>query len=99
MSDLKELLKTLYLVAIFRDTPAQGNSTGRNEKSINCFLDYAKFKNGGSYEDSTVEDIKKLAKILVVFAALLPYWIVYYQVFQRGTSQKCGLKLCKNNYN
>lgn len=44
------------------------------------FLDHAKYSFGGTYHDQNVDDIKQLGKILVVFATLLPYWIVYYQM-------------------
>ena len=44
------------------------------------FLDHAKFRYGGSYHDHSVDDIKKVGKVLLVFLALVPYWMVYYQV-------------------
>ncbi|XP_052802379.1 solute carrier family 15 member 4-like [Mya arenaria] len=50
------------------------------EQGPTAFLDYAKFRHGGSYHDHDVDDIKKLGKILAVFTALIPYWIVYYQM-------------------
>jgi len=45
-----------------------------------CCLDYAKVRHGGSFHDSTVDEIKVVCKIVLVFASLVPYWIVYYQV-------------------
>ena len=44
------------------------------------FLDHAKFRYGGSYHDHSVDDIKKVGKVLLVFLALIPYWMAYYQV-------------------
>ena len=50
-------------------------------QSVPCFLDYAKVRHGGSFHDSTVDEIKVVCKIVLVFASLVPYWIVYYQVY------------------
>jgi len=47
---------------------------------VPCCLDYAKLRHGGSFHDGTVEEIKVIGKIVLVFASLVPYWIVYYQV-------------------
>jgi peptide/histidine transporter 3/4 len=44
------------------------------------FLDHAKFRYGGSFHDSIVDDVKKLGKIILVFLTLVPYWMVYFQV-------------------
>ncbi len=43
-------------------------------------LDRAKLRYGGSFHDSIVEDVKVLGRITCVFLALVPYWIVYFQV-------------------
>ena len=44
------------------------------------FLDMAKVRHGGSFHEAVVDDVKSLGKILCVFIALVPYWMVYYQV-------------------
>ncbi|XP_045171145.2 solute carrier family 15 member 4-like [Mercenaria mercenaria] len=57
------------------------------------FLDHAKFRFGGTYHDNDVDDVKQLGKILVVFAALLPYWMVYYQMETTFLVQGLHMKL------
>ncbi|GFR76966.1 solute carrier family 15 member 4 [Elysia marginata] len=44
------------------------------------FLDYAKHQHGGVFHSSLVDDVKKLGMIITVFAVLIPYWIVYFQM-------------------
>lgn len=47
---------------------------------ISTYLDYAKATNGGRYLDRIVDDVKSLRNAVVVFALLIPYWLVYDQV-------------------
>ena len=49
-------------------------------ESVPSCLDYAKVRHGGSFHDNTVDEVKVVCKIVLVFASLVPYWIVYYQV-------------------
>lgn len=44
------------------------------------FLDRAKIRYGGSFHESAVDDVRALGKLLSVFTALIPYWLVYFQV-------------------
>ncbi|KAK7065605.1 hypothetical protein SK128_017474, partial [Halocaridina rubra] len=44
------------------------------------FLDRAKIRFGGSFHESAVDDVRSLGKLLNVFTALLPYWLVYFQM-------------------
>lgn len=52
----------------------------RVTESSPSFLDRAKYRFGGSFHETAVEDVKQLLKILFVFMTLLPYWMVYFQV-------------------
>jgi len=45
------------------------------------WLDYAKIRYGGSHHDAAVEDVKRLGIILLLFICLLPYWLVFFQVY------------------
>lgn len=44
------------------------------------FLDYAKRRYGGMFHNSLVDDVRKLGMILTMFAVMVPYWMVYFQV-------------------
>ncbi|KAK4315914.1 hypothetical protein Pmani_012875 [Petrolisthes manimaculis] len=44
------------------------------------FLDRAKIRYGGSFHESAVDDVRALGKLLSVFTALIPYWLVYFQM-------------------
>ena len=47
---------------------------------IKSWLDRAMMKYGGSYLDTDVEEVKTIGRILVIFAILIPYWAIYFQV-------------------
>ena len=53
-----------------------------------CF-DYAKIQYGGSYHDNMVDDVRTLGKICVIFMAMIPYWIVYFQVRTADIYSQC----------
>ncbi|KAK3589154.1 hypothetical protein CHS0354_017122 [Potamilus streckersoni] len=57
------------------------------------FLDHAKFRYGGSFHDSSVENVKVLGKIVCVFLALIPYWMVYFQIETTFLVQGLHMKL------
>lgn len=44
------------------------------------WLDRAMMKYGGSFLDTEVEEVKTILKIMVIFAILIPYWVIYFQV-------------------
>ncbi|KAL4223586.1 hypothetical protein ACF0H5_017056 [Mactra antiquata] len=64
-----------------------------------CFLDYAKYSYGGTFHDQNVDDIKQLGKIVLVFATLIPYWIVYYQMETTFLVQGLHMRLYFKDYN
>ena len=47
---------------------------------IKSCLDRAMMKYGGSYLDTDVEEVKTITKIVLIFATLIPYWTIYFQV-------------------
>jgi hypothetical protein len=55
-------------------------SLRRYNSQPKSFLDWAKVEFGGSFSEDAVEQVKALGPILLVFAALLPHWLVYFQV-------------------
>lgn len=44
------------------------------------FLDLAKVRYGGRFHETAVDDVRTVGSMLALFASLLPYWIVYFQV-------------------
>lgn len=44
------------------------------------WVDRAKVSHGGSFHDTTVEDVKSFSKTMIFIFVLLPYWLVYFQV-------------------
>jgi dipeptide/tripeptide permease len=63
------------------DPPRLSNRTNGQSAS---FLDYAKISNEGNFHDRTVDDIKSLRRIIVVFLLLIPYWLIYMQVKKKN---------------
>lgn len=47
---------------------------------MKSWLDYAMMKYGGSYLDTDVEEVKTIARIMLIFATLVPYWTIYFQM-------------------
>ncbi|XP_018009744.1 solute carrier family 15 member 4 [Hyalella azteca] len=44
------------------------------------FLDLAKVRYGGRFHETAVDDVRAVGAMLRLFAALLPYWLVYFQM-------------------
>ncbi|CAF1541779.1 unnamed protein product [Adineta ricciae] len=59
------------------------------------FLDYAKISNQGKFIDRTVDDIKSLRRIIVVFLLLIPYWLLYFQIETTFLVQGVHMKVMK----
>ncbi|XP_061189598.1 solute carrier family 15 member 4-like [Saccostrea echinata] len=79
-----------------------------SSESSPSFLDRAKYRYGGSFHETAVDDVKQLLKILCVFLTTLPYWMVYFQMqttFElQGLHMKLHLshaetfKICNNSF-
>ncbi len=52
----------------------------RIEEQPVAFLDFAKAVNHGNFHDRIVDDVKSLRSAFIVFALLIPYWLIYNQV-------------------
>lgn len=67
-------------VAYFRDSSCQYHPGVEKSMPIKSWLDRAMMKYGGSYLDTDVEEVKTIGRIIVIFAILIPYWAIYFQV-------------------
>ncbi|ELU04156.1 hypothetical protein CAPTEDRAFT_167732 [Capitella teleta] len=56
-------------------------------------LDRAKLRFGGSFHDNCVDDVRSLGRVLLVFLAIIPYWIVYFQMETTFIVQGLHMKL------
>ncbi|KAG0729059.1 Solute carrier family 15 member 4 [Chionoecetes opilio] len=65
------------------------------------FLDRAKIRYGGSFHESAVDDVRSLGRLLAVFIALIPYWLVYFQMETSFQAQGLHMRFtCEGgNYN
>ena len=62
-------------------------------------LDNAKVRYGGSFHDAMVDDVKVLGKIICLFAALVPYWVVYFQMESTYVVQGLHMRLDFGSFN
>nr|CAH0109543.1 unnamed protein product [Daphnia galeata] len=60
------------------------------------WVDRAKVSHGGSFHDTTVEDVKSFCKTLVFIFVLLPYWLVYFQMSTSFQAQGLHMNLHLN---
>ncbi|KAF2362662.1 Proton-dependent oligopeptide transporter family [Trinorchestia longiramus] len=67
------------------------------------FLDLAKVRYGGRFHETAVDDVKAVGSMLSLFAALLPYWLVYFQMqtsFQaQGLHMRFNINFDRNTSN
>lgn len=49
------------------------------EQPSSC-LDFAMYRYGGNFQEGTVNEVKKVLKIICVFLTMVPYWMVYFQM-------------------
>ena len=87
------VLRPNILFLCFRSSSISGGSEYTELSSPQCCLDYAKFRYGGSFTDSQVNDVKKLFKIICVFLVMSPYWLVYFQVRLKPALVKQSLNI------
>ncbi|RNA38812.1 Solute carrier family 15 member 4 [Brachionus plicatilis] len=73
-------------------TENEEDDSGTSYKTIS-FLDNAKIRFGGRFADSDVDDVKSLKRILLLFALLIPYWILYFQIETSYIIQGLHMKL------
>lgn len=62
-------------------------------------LDMAKVQFGGKFHESSVDDVKRLGKILLVFIALIPYWLLYFQMQTTFLVQGLHMRLSQKTEN
>lgn len=55
--------------------------------NLPSLLDFARVPYGGTHLDRHVDEVKALRSALLVFAMLVPFWLVYDQVGRHSTSQ------------
>ncbi|OPL32855.1 solute 4 carrier family 15 member, partial [Mytilus galloprovincialis] len=58
------------------------------EQPSSC-LDFAMYRYGGNFQEGTVNEVKKVLKIICVFLTMVPYWMVYFQNYIRGYRTGC----------
>ena len=58
------------------------------------WLDYARVSYGGRYTDGQVNTVISLCRILPIFATMILYWTVYFQVSLDIQLKICSLKSC-----
>ena len=68
----------------------------RTEARRSELLDFAKVVNYGKYPDWIVDDVKSLRRLLFVSILLIPYWIIYDQVFTSFPAQRRQMKMPTN---
>jgi dipeptide/tripeptide permease len=71
---------------IRRDSHINGSTLSEersNQEETLSFLDYANSDNQGRFNEQIISDVKAFQRAVIVFLLLIPYWIIYYQVYDR----------------
>ena len=63
------------------------------------FLDRTKVRYGGSFHEGAVDDVRSLGKLMAVFTALIPYWLVYFQMETSFQAQGLHMRFENNDSN
>ncbi|XP_067125178.1 solute carrier family 15 member 4-like [Centruroides vittatus] len=71
-------------------------NSNRSLGSPPSWLDMAKVQYGGKFHEAVVEDVKTLGRVMVVFVALIPYWLLYFQMQTTFLVQGIHMKLSPN---
>ncbi|XP_059844216.1 solute carrier family 15 member 4 isoform X2 [Hypanus sabinus] len=96
-SSFTDLFKILFYSCFSRKLNNEENSSQNNgiypsTVKPGC-LDLAKIVYGGEFQDNKVEDVKTFVKIIPVFLALIPYWMVYFQMQTTYVLQSLHLRI------
>lgn len=73
------------------------SSTVRSFGPPPSWLDMAKVQYGGKFHEVVVEDVKTLGRVMMVFIALIPYWLLYFQMQTTFLVQGIHMKLSSNS--
>ena len=67
-------------LAIMKEAIKRSKRPSLSNSFVSHWLDRAKLSYGGSYSNWEVEDVKKVYRLLPIFATFILYWTVYGQV-------------------
>ncbi|KAJ7377294.1 hypothetical protein OS493_030106 [Desmophyllum pertusum] len=76
-----------------RDSSSQYYPGLEEYMPVKSWLDRAMMKYGGSYLDTDVEEVKTIGKIIAIFAILIPYWAIYFQMNSTFLLQGLHMKI------
>lgn len=79
-TDFNKLIKRICPTQVMVEAWRQHRVTGGRGLNGRQWLDAAKIEFGGRFDNELVEDVKQLKFVAGVFALLIPYWILYFQM-------------------
>jgi dipeptide/tripeptide permease len=65
----------------FNRSTFSGERSMINGDETLSFVDYANVSHQGKFNDKIINDVKSFQRAIIVFLLLIPYWIIYYQVY------------------